>query len=150
MHNGPLPSRLILLADLPTLPPAEKVRVLGCVTGYSTKKATMTLEHNYPAGNGIVIQVDVQLLLNTLKSTDTQLGEWVNVVGYTTSSLENNTFKKHSANSTHSMGIQAILLWPAGPLKLDGYEKCMEQLKNEKAFDQPIDRDNLGPSYHRP
>jgi len=138
-QRGPLPSRLTLLADLPTLPPAAKVRVLGCVTGYSTKKAVLTLEHNHPAGNGIKALVDVELLLNMLKSNETQVGEWVNVIGYTVASIENNALMKDSAETTHNVRIQALVLWSAGPLKLSGYERSLDQLKYEEAVHRTTD-----------
>jgi len=131
MQNGPLPSRLVFLADLPMLPPAQKIRLLGCVTAYSTRTAILTLEHNHPAGNGIKALVDLKLLLNTLKSNETQVGEWVNVIGYTVSSMESKILMKHSAESIHSVCVQALVLWSAGPLKLNDYEKSLDELKNK-------------------
>ncbi|KAG9242440.1 CST complex subunit Ten1 [Calycina marina] len=129
IQNGPLPSRLILLADLPTLPAAQKVRFLGCVTSYSTKKASMTLEHNHPAGNKLRALVNIELLLNTLKSTQTSIGEWVNVIGYTKASATSGV--SASARSGPVVEVEALVLWSAGPLKLDGYEQSLDKLKDD-------------------
>ncbi|GKT91050.1 telomere length regulation ten1 [Colletotrichum tofieldiae] len=84
MSRGPLPSQLCLLSELSLRSPGEKVRFLGCVTSYSTHSAVLTLEHGFPKGSNISASVDVQLLLGTMKSEQTQIGEWVNIVGYVT------------------------------------------------------------------
>ena len=138
IQNGPLPSNLILLADLPTLPHAEKVRFLGCVTEYSKKTATLTLEHNHPTGNGIKALVDLELLLNTLKTSETQVGEWVNVIGYTALSKDRNDSTKLCVKPAPSVAVQALVLWSAGPLKLDGYERSLDLLKSENSVDRSI------------
>ncbi|KAH7407791.1 CST complex subunit Ten1 [Cadophora sp. MPI-SDFR-AT-0126] len=128
VHNGPVPTRLSLLSDLGKYSPGSKVRFLGCVTGYSTKIATLTVEHNHPPGNALKAQVDVNLLITTLKSNETQIGEWVNVMGYITSSQK----QKVNGEDKVEIGVQALVLWSAGPFNLAGYENSLD----EKAADE--------------
>ncbi|KAK0107058.1 hypothetical protein ONS95_003768 [Cadophora gregata] len=105
---------------------------LYSVTNYSTKTATLTLEHNHPLGNTIKAQVDVNLLVTTLKSNETQIGEWVNVMGYITGG------QKHKVGGEQNVeiGVQALVLWSAGPINLAGYEKSLD----EKAVDEQTAR----------
>ena len=92
------------------------------VTRYSTKTALLTLEHNYPPGNTLKALVDVNLLVNTMKSNETQIGEWVNVMGYIQTPLSSN-----SVAASEAVNIQAIVLWSTGPLNLQGYEQSLAQ-----------------------
>ena len=96
------------------------------ITGYSTKSAILTLEHNFPPGNAIKALVDVELLLSTLKSNETQLGEWVNVIGYVRSQQQYRLRNFSDIVILH-ISVQAIVLWSSGPLKLDEYERSLEQ-----------------------
>jgi len=127
MQNGPMPTKLTLLAELPKFPPGSKVRFLGCVTKYSTKTAILTLEHNHPVGNSLKVLVDVNLLLNTLKLHETQIGEWVNVMGYVECTKKKNSPK----NDELEVQVQALVLWPSGPLDLQGYEKSLDRKISE-------------------
>jgi len=128
VHNGPVPTRLTLLSALGSHSPGSKVRFLGCVTNYSTKEATLTLEHNHPPGNALKAQVDVKLLITTLKSNETHIGEWVNVMGYITGGQK----EKVNDEEKVQIGVQALVLWSAGPFSLAGYEKSLD----EKAADE--------------
>ena len=66
--------------------------------------------------------VDVNLLLSTLKSDETQIGAWVNVLGY----VER---KKHDSSShgEAAVRVQALLLWSSGPFNLEGYERTLDR-----------------------
>ena len=67
--------------------------------------------------------MDVRLLLETLNSTDTRVGEWVNVIGYVTAAYPpGSRSMEYLANTT---SIQAIVFWSAGSIKLDEYEKSL-------------------------
>jgi hypothetical protein len=72
----------------------------------------------------------VSLLASTLKSDETQIGEWVNVIGYIQAPRQK--LGEHSNAIQLRTDIQAIVLWSAGPLKLDGYEKSLEQQKLDR------------------
>ena len=81
--------------------------------------------------------MDIYLPLPTLKPTDTQFGEWVNVIGYVTdgSSLPGNsgTTKRNSPNRERAASVQAIMIWPAGAIDVREYEQVLEdRLEAEK------------------
>ncbi|QSZ31703.1 hypothetical protein DSL72_001270 [Monilinia vaccinii-corymbosi] len=122
-YSGPIPSKLTLLADLQQFSPLDKVRFLGCVTSYDKKSAILTLEHNFPVGNGIRASVNVQLLLNVLKSHETRIGEWVNILGYIVD-LDGQQDTKDRLPGTE-ISIRAIVLWSAGAIQLDAYERSL-------------------------
>ena len=80
-----------------------------------------------------------------MKSSDTRIGEWVNVIGYiecgTSTSWRKDADQcartkvtsgrrelgtKTSAGQCHEAKVQAVLLWSAGAVKLGGYEKTLE------------------------
>ena len=170
MNAGPLPTRLIFLSELEHQPPGSKVRFLGwygflaqpirrvlilslpaySVTKYSTATGSITLQHAYPMSQVPMATalVDVNLLLSTLKTTDTQVGEWVNVVGYVEASNEapaarlktmggesaQRRYGKDAAgNLTIPIRVQAIMLWSAGAIKVVQYERAVEERKRVEA-----------------
>ncbi|KAI4272566.1 MAG: hypothetical protein LQ337_005217 [Flavoplaca oasis] len=141
MSNGPLPTRLILLSDLPSCAHGEKVRFLGCVTRYNASTGTLYLEHAYPASTCVTAAVDVSLLLETLKCTDTQVGEWVNVMGYVQAAEEEKGRKRqgvrHEGEKEKSQQevrkLQAVMLWSAGGVRVWEYEKALEMRKGMEA-----------------
>jgi len=123
MQNGPVPTTLTLLSELRTFLPGSKVRFLGCVTNYSTKTGVLTLEHNHPPGNLLQAHVDVNLLVTTIKSHETQIGEWVTVMGYVIGQQK----KQEPNHETSEVSVQAIVLWSAGSFNLQAYEKSFVQ-----------------------
>ncbi|KAB8301067.1 hypothetical protein EYC80_002985 [Monilinia laxa] len=129
-YSGPVPSKLTLLADLQQFSPLDKVRFLGWydyhfihVTGYDKKSSILTLEHNFPVDNGIKASVNVQLLLNILKSHETRIGEWVNIVGYIVDEDRQQGTKNRVPMT--EISIQAIVLWSSGAIQLDAYERSL-------------------------
>ncbi len=67
-----------------------------------------------------------------MKSTETQIGEWVNVMGYIT----DNQRQDLTTDEESEIGIQALVLWPAGPFNLASYEMSLHQkTMDEKARD---------------
>ncbi|KAI9881149.1 MAG: hypothetical protein M1830_007127, partial [Pleopsidium flavum] len=110
----------------------EKVRFLGCVAKYTTSTALLTLQHKYPTSSPTpsTASVDVNLLLSTLKSTDTQFGEWVNVIGYVAlGPVPESRVCKTSAEGARrvTVFVQAVMLWSAGSVNLGEYEKVLEE-----------------------
>ncbi|KAL3424658.1 telomere length regulation ten1 [Phlyctema vagabunda] len=126
-YSGPPASQLILLSNLRTISPGQKVRFLGCVTRFSRKEipATINLVHDHPPGHGLEVSVDIDLLLTTLKSSDVQQGEWVHVIGYV-KDRPFSTKTKSSKAVTSQVAVQAIVLWSAGSFRLDNYEKSLD------------------------
>jgi hypothetical protein len=98
------------------------------VTKYSLGSAILTLEHNHPQGNRLKALVDVNLLLNGMKSNETRIGEWVNVIGYIQSQQKPDT----SENNLSNIPVQAIILWSSGPFNLEGYERSLDQKNAEE------------------
>ncbi|CAL3971574.1 unnamed protein product, partial [Diplocarpon coronariae] len=93
------------------------------VTNYSTKLGLLTLEHNHPSGNSLKAHVDVNLLISTMKSNETQIGEWVNVMGYIAPGLK----KNRASTGDLDIHVQAVVLWSAKSFNLRGYEKSLDQ-----------------------
>ncbi|KAI1203386.1 CST complex subunit Ten1 [Nemania serpens] len=132
MSNGPLPSERCLLSMLCKKQIGEKIRFLGCITEYSTHTAQITIKHDYPRGNGDVeALVDVNLLLSTLNSEQTDIGQWVHVIGYLTfvspavpvSAIDQR--HRSRSNTATRVGVQALVFWIARDLDLGAYEKSM-------------------------
>ncbi|KAL9041981.1 MAG: hypothetical protein Q9214_003924, partial [Letrouitia sp. 1 TL-2023] len=127
MSNGPLPSTLVFINDLQSLAQGEKstssYQASLSVNGYDTSTGTLTVHHAYPPPphTCVVALVDVNILLSTLKSTDTQIGEWINVIGYV---QECEVKLGHKA-----VRVQAIMLWSDGNIKLADYEKAVKERK---------------------
>lgn len=106
------------------------------VTKYSTATGCVSLHHAHPKSlvPPVTALVDVNLLLSTLKTTDTQLGEWVNVIGYLELSNEASTSRQQQrgvegAHKRRVYGVQAIMLWSAGALRIAEYERVLEERK---------------------
>lgn len=120
------------------------------VTNYSITTGLLTLEHDCPRGTRTKACVDVMLLRSTLHSTDTAIGEWVNVMGYVTKCPEHpeiirqeiksnmilinakspnpTAFSKKSLKDDlfpAKVYLQAIVLWSAKGIKLQEYEITM-------------------------
>ncbi|KAL7963417.1 CST complex subunit Ten1 [Trichoderma compactum] len=115
MSWGPVPSQLRLLSQLKDAPVGDKVRFLGCVTSYDSAAACLNLGHMYPPGTNETVRVNIELVLETIQSGVTQVGQWVNVVGY---------IVEGSESLVH---VQALLLWPTGPLDIGRYEKSLQE-----------------------
>lgn len=167
MSNGPLPSKLTLLSALPSFEFGDKVRFLGwfvgpsiltgpynvfpalanaflSVTSYSTASAELTLHHNFPKTSEVKAVVDVRLLLAKLKSEQTSIGQWVNVIGYIAVLPPGPTAKslKQPKTGDTIVHIQALMLWSAGPLDVNRYEVCLADM--EKTNDSETDREKPG------
>ncbi|OTB00670.1 hypothetical protein M426DRAFT_233707 [Hypoxylon sp. CI-4A] len=122
MSNGPLPSVRCLLSALPAKHVGDKVRFLGCVTKYSTLSATLTLQHEYPKGNNVKAGVDAKLLLENLKAEQTDIGQWIHVIGYITS-IKQTPSQTTKEVPVSNVGVQALVLWIAEDLNITSYEK---------------------------
>lgn len=152
MNNGPLPTRLVFLSDLPTHAHGTKVRFLGCVTRYVISTGVLELQHAYPLHPHvcIVALVDVNMVLETLKREDTLVGAWVNVMGYVEEVLKEGKRGQRQEQGEAGLAVkrgvtagearralrvkvQAIMLWSAGGMKIGEYERTLEErLKVEK------------------
>ena len=110
----------------------QAVLLMICsVSNYAVPTATLTLNHRYPVSAAVTSAlVDVGLLLNTVKSNEIQVGEWVNVIGYITQSPVGVNQGRRKPDNTAVGGaacVQAIVLWSAGAIKLGEYEQVLEE-----------------------
>lgn len=70
-----------------------------------------------------------------MKSTETQIGEWVNVMGYITDNQKQNRI----IDENSEISVQALVLWSAGPFNRTSYEKSLDQ----KTTDEMASRQTL-------
>ncbi|KAI1816340.1 CST complex subunit Ten1 [Poronia punctata] len=130
MSAGPLPSVRCLLSGLCQQQIGAKVRFLGCVTAYSTRSAQITLRHDYPKTEiHTEAVVDVKLILETLNSEQTDIGQWIHVIGYLTfvEAVITDSQSPSGSKPTPRAGVQALLLWVAQDLDLSAYERSLSQ-----------------------
>ncbi|KAI1439174.1 CST complex subunit Ten1 [Xylaria sp. CBS 124048] len=103
--------------------------MLSGVIGYSTRTGQVILKHGFPKGNSDVeAVVDVKLLLGTLKSEQTDIGQWVHVIGYLTfirPAIATDPRNGPGKKAVPCVDVQAILLWTARDLDLGAYEKSL-------------------------
>lgn len=87
------------------------------------------MKHNYPASSDSVIaKVQLDHVLETITSTSTQVGAWLNVVG-TVGKI--GKLSRRRGNNLHAsaVAIDAVMVWEAKGIKLDEYEKVVEARK---------------------
>lgn len=80
----------------------------------------------YPPGTNETVLVDLELVLETIQPGLTQVGHWINVVGYIVEGKKSGT-QKLSGEKEPPRHIQALLVWPTGPLDIGRYEKSLEE-----------------------
>jgi hypothetical protein len=68
--------------------------------------------------------VNVAYVLDALNIELTQVGAWVNVVGYVRSAGDVGTDSHKS-----SCSVDAVVIWSAGAIKLDEYEVAVRELQ---------------------
>ncbi|KAF2653608.1 hypothetical protein K491DRAFT_717901 [Lophiostoma macrostomum CBS 122681] len=113
--SGPTPSTLVLLTDLQSCAPGQKVRFLGCVDKYSITTATLRLTHNHPPSSPPrAAHVNIDHVLESIKRKEIDVGSWINVIGYVERRKEKGIF------------VQAITVWDAGNVDLEAYQKAVE------------------------
>ena len=146
MNNGPLPTTLVFLSDLPSQAHGDKVRFLGCVTRYSISTGVLELQHvsQLSPARTTVALVDVNVILESLKREDMEVGAWVNVVGYVEEVLKDDKRQEGQAQGkaiamkkngncaregprAMMVRIHAVMLWSAGAVKIGEYEKVLEE-----------------------
>jgi hypothetical protein len=76
--------------------------------------------------------VDVNLVLESLGSDQTRIGEWVNVIGYITD-IPPLADGKEPNQRRPTVRAQAIVLWSAGPVDVRRYETSVKALQPERA-----------------
>jgi hypothetical protein len=62
--------------------------------------------------------VNIKIVLESIKRQETDVGSWINVMGYVERRQEKGVF------------VQAIAIWDAGNIDLDAYEKAVKARKD--------------------
>jgi len=75
----------------------------------------------------VLALVDVNLVLESMRSDQTRIGEWVTVIGYITD-IEPASNLKGSTHVDPTVHAQAILVWSAGPFDIRRYEASLKAL----------------------
>jgi hypothetical protein len=144
--TSPLPSTLTSLPLLPSHPTGSKVRFLGwylfpfpylpphylqppSVTAYTSKTGHLHLQYT---GSTITALVNLELVGPTVKPTDTQVGEWVNVIGYV---QEKGSVRRGGEKGGRGgekgrkevvVKVQAVMMWSAGAVRLEEYDRAVQ------------------------
>lgn len=100
---------------------------MDSVQSYSTATATLALRHTFPKTTLVQASVDVNLLLRGLGVDQTDVGQWVHVIGYITSIQPASA--RRSTSASVRVAVQAIILWQAVELDLASYEASFELQK---------------------
>ena len=69
-------------------------------------------------------------MLGRIKSHEIRIGEWVHVMGYIRNPEKKPSIQLHGVEM--EICIQALVMWSAGPVKLDEYEELQDKLKVER------------------
>jgi hypothetical protein len=100
---------------------------------YDQQSGALWLAHRYPtASSPVVTRVDIDLVLESIKRIDLQIGAWINVMGLTcdiTASTNANADEK-VAGSARQTAVQAIMIWNAGSFKIEEYEESLQARKD--------------------
>lgn len=132
--NGPVPSKHIFIHQISDQELNAKVRFLSCVVDYDHKMGRLVVEHDYPrvASSKPLTKaiVDINMVLEGMNLDLLQPGSWINVIGYVRS-RSMPTARRSSTSRRKAMvelpEIQAVLIWSAGAVQVDKYEKTMEE-----------------------
>lgn len=73
--------------------------------------------------------MDVANVLDTLTPELTQVGAWVNVVGYLQQSGGNTVLAGRSKAQLNAVAVNAVMVWMAGAIKVDAYEAAVKDLQ---------------------
>jgi len=139
--NGPLPTRRVFLSELPSLPLHSKVRFLGCVTRYDVSAGRLILEHGYPTNlkRPATVPVDINLLLETIKANEIQVGSWLNVLGYVREQApQQNDSRALVPEAEGSIYIEAVMVFSAGAIHVGDYERILrDSLEVDRRVNKP-------------
>ena len=109
---------------------------------YAAPAGRLTLGHRCPRDAEATVAVDVGLVLEGMGHEMTRVGAWLNVLGYVTEAAaereqpgDETTARGMTGSTTRSSGrlrapdacVQALLVWPTGPLDVGRYEKILAE-----------------------
>jgi hypothetical protein len=92
---------------------------------YDSERAVLQLRDRFPANSASgIANVNVNNVLDALNVEMTQVGAWVNIIGYVHRSAET-----RSTSDQRASIVDAVLIWSAGAIKLDDYEAAVRALQ---------------------
>jgi hypothetical protein len=96
------------------------------VDTYDSELAILRLRDRFPATSATsgAANVNVNNLLDVLNVETTQVGAWVNIIGYIRQDTELQSTSKPRAST-----VDAVLIWSAGAIKLEDYEAAVRALQ---------------------
>ncbi|KAJ9297772.1 hypothetical protein DTO271G3_3993 [Paecilomyces variotii] len=131
--NGPIPTTRVFLSEIGSLPLHAKVRFLGCVRKYDVSTGSLILEHSYPRARGqnepAAVRVDINVILENMKADYLRVGTWLNVLGYLRESPQEEKQMPVTDSSTKSVYIEAIMIIPAGAVRVGEYERILQDVR---------------------
>ena len=113
---------------------------------YDVQSGRLHLRHDVPRSSKPAVSalVDIDLLLETIVSTDTSVGEWINVTGYVTrieppataegGGVQRSTGRPEKGKTgplpSTVVHVQAVMLWSAGAVRVREYETTLQDRKD--------------------
>ena len=93
---------------------------------YDSDRAVLHLRDRFPATSATLgaAKVNVNNLLDVLNVETTQVGAWINVIGYV-----QQTHESRSTSIPQASVVDAVLIWSAGAIKVDEYEAAVKALQ---------------------
>jgi hypothetical protein len=92
---------------------------------YDSERAVLQLRDRFPATSASgIANVNVNNVLDALNVETTQVGAWVNIIGYM-----RHTTETRSTWDQRTSIVDAVLIWSAGAIKLDDYEAAVRALQ---------------------
>lgn len=152
--NGPIPTRLVFIHDLSSLPLHTKVRFLGwyvnkliidelqvnmeSVTRYDVMSGRLELEHNFPPVQGRKnkkdsssasrrVSVDIYHVLKTITRDQLQVGSWLNVFGYIRDAGKKDSVLGCTDNS--QFYVETVMISDAGAIRIAEYEQSLTDMQ---------------------
>lgn len=93
----------------------------------------MVLKERFPSSSKhITACVDVKNITDSLDVKLTQVGAWINVVGYykePIAVIDGKTRTDTDKSVATSVKVDAVLIWSAGAVKLDDYEAGVKAMQ---------------------
>ncbi len=97
---------------------------------YDPSSGSVGLKHNYPSSSTpVVAEVHLDHVLENITPTTTQIGTWLNVIGFMSRDKDTGHKGLHASSPLKVVTIDAVVVWDAGSIKLDAYEKALEARK---------------------
>ena len=87
--------------------------------------------------------MNVDLILEGLKREDIEVGAWVNVIGYVEDVVgqgksdrkQNEREEEGKMGKDIRVNVKAVMLWSAGGVRIEQYEKTLEERLQVKKLD---------------